>query len=159
GLVLRLALRDVDQVFSTAHAQDRIAVARLILVRLRLPDEEAATQRVEGNRLRLALLVDEIVGAVAAPLDHHRLLALIAVVRTPLVDRVAPALAQRRGGVGERKLRLLGLQAAGDGEADRRQERQRTVSHGTIALRGRGGLRRGQDTPVRRWLCNPLLHD
>src|SRR5262245_25332074 len=131
-LVLRVALRDVDKSFPAGHAHDRIAVTRLILFGLRLRDEKVAAERVEGDRLRLALLVDEVVGAVTAALDHERLLALVAIVRTALVDRVASALAQRRGGVGERKLRLLGLQAARDGEADRRQERQRTVSHGRL---------------------------
>src|SRR5262245_21519462 len=129
GLILRVALRDVHKSFAASHAYDCIAVARLILLGLRLRDEKGAAERVTGDRLRLALLVDEIVGAVAAPLDHHRLLALIAVVRATLVDRVAPAVAQRRGRIRERKLRLLGLQAASEKEADRRQERQRNMSH------------------------------
>src|SRR5262249_16539469 len=131
--VLRVALRDVDKSFAAGHPHDRIAEARLLL-RLRLRDEKVAAERMEGDHLRLAFLVDEIVGAVAAPLDHHRLLTLIAVVCTPLVDRVAPALAHRRGRIREWKLRLLGLQAADEKEVDRRQERQLNMSHWAVCF-------------------------
>jgi len=41
-------------------------------------------------------------------------------------------LVERRGGVGERKLRLLGLKAACEEEADRREKQQRGESCGAL---------------------------
>src|SRR5262245_11972982 len=47
GLVLIIALRDVNQRLAAGHAYDGVAVSRLILLRLRLPHEQVAAQRVE----------------------------------------------------------------------------------------------------------------
>jgi hypothetical protein len=84
---------------------------------------------MEGDRQRLAFLVDEIVGAVVPVFDLEHILALVAVVRAAFVDDVAPALVERRGSVRERKLRLLGLKAACEEEADRREK---TAARGVL---------------------------
>ena len=121
GLVLIAALRGEQQGLVAGHAEDDIGVVRLVLL-LRLPDEQVVAERVERHRQRLALLVDEFIGAVGLPLDDEHLLALVAVVAEMLVDGVAPALAERRRRVGERKLRLLGDEAAGEQQRDWNEE-------------------------------------
>lgn len=67
--------------------EHHIAVSRLVLLvlDLRLSCEQIAADRVQRDGQHLALLVDEIIGAVGAALDHEHLLELVAIVRDMLV--------------------------------------------------------------------------
>jgi hypothetical protein len=132
GLVLIVTLRDVKHRFIPCDPNHRVTITRLIVFSLCLADEKVAAQGVEGNGQGLPLLVDKIIGTVAAVLDLKHLLSPIGIVRAAFVDHVAPALLERRSRARERKLRLLGLKAAREEETGRCEQQQRTKPCATL---------------------------
>ena len=83
--VLRVAGNEAVFYVPQCDPKHRVTVTRLIVFSLCLTDEKVAAQGVEGNGERLPLLVDKIIGTVAAVPDTSRLLPLIGIVRAALV--------------------------------------------------------------------------
>jgi hypothetical protein len=109
GLVLLLAVREIDESLIAGDPEDHIGVAGLFLFGGRcLADEAFAGQAMKRDRLRLAFLVDEIVAAVGAALHRDDLVLLVVVAVRPLIGLVTPAVAERRGRAFHGKLGRFG---------------------------------------------------